>query len=353
MLAPTVRVTKVVRQTKTSWGIEINGAESLGVPSRKRIVVSGKKREAELYASKVQTDLSNGKLGILQAPASPVRLNDLITHHIESKKNYLRSSSSKRYYNLRDGLMKFVNAFLPEVAKDAGKLTPPLIQEFMTEAMTSRKKSTFNLSWAPKTVNECLTLMKGVFATGIKDNLVISNPFEKVELLPVPKKGGLEFFSREEVKKILETIDPFWRDVILFLLLTGIRKGELINLKHPNVRLNTDSPYIEITGDDEWVTKGGRSRVIHLVPEAVRIIKERQNRNDTYVFTGATNEKIKPDEPYHALVKALQTLGLTGDIHKLRHTFSASFLAAGNSLYELKEVLGHASIDTTMVYAHL
>ena len=115
-------------------------------------------------------------------------------------------------------------------------------------------------------------IREGSICHGIKDSLVLSNPFEKVELLPVPKKGELEFFSREEVKRILETIDPFWRDIILFLLLTGVRKGELVNLKHSNVRFDTDPPYIEITGNDEWLTKGGRSRVIHLVSEAIRII---------------------------------------------------------------------------------
>jgi integrase len=55
-----------------------------------------------------------------------------------------------------------------------------------------------------------------------------------------------------------------------------------------------------------------------------------------------------------SLRKALKRAGLLGfTIHTLRHTHATRLVQNGVSLYEVKEVLGHTDIKTTMRYAHL
>jgi len=51
--------------------------------------------------------------------------------------------------------------------------------------------------------------------------------------------------------------------------------------------------------------------------------------------------------------KALKTLKLQGDVHKLRHSFASHLIMKGASIFDVQEQLGHADIKHTQIYAHL
>jgi integrase len=354
--SPTVKVITVHRKKQTSYGIEITGAETLGIPARKRIVVSTNKRVAQTYATQVGSDLNHGRLGILIAPAEPIPLKDLVRRYIATKRHHVRASTEKRYANHSEGFLRFTDSMLPEVSLDARRLTGSLVNGFLDFVLDQTDgDENARRQWSRKTVNECLKFMKSVYKFGVAEKLVDRNPFETVALLRVASHGRVEFFSNEDLRRIYADIDSFWLDAIKFLALTGLRKGEMIHLRPNNVSIDVESPFIQIAADDdgEWQPKSGEVRQVPLVPEASEILRRHLGKHPKYVFTGTTNKKIHPDEPYHALKSVLSKLSLDGTIHKLRHTFAAHFLMSGGSLYELKELLGHSNIDTTMIYAHL
>ena len=63
---------------------------------------------------------------------------------------------------------------------------------------------------------------------------------------------------------------------------------------------------------------------------------------------------MKSTSPRHAIRKAFHRAGLHDcSIHTLRHTHATRLIQNGMSIYEVKEILGHADIKTTMRYAHL
>jgi integrase len=137
------------------------------------------------------------------------------------------------------------------------------------------------------------------------------------------------------------------------LYYTGARKGELINLTWKNVSIDGDLKYITIISTKEYKTKTGEKRTVPLHPTAVSIIEKQVGKHDKYVFPGQEGNKIHPDKPYRALKKALKKAKLDGTVHKLRHTFASHLVMAGESLYAVKELLGHKDIKHTMIYAHL
>ena len=55
-------------------------------------------------------------------------------------------------------------------------------------------------------------------------------------------------------------------------------------------------------------------------------------------------------EKFRAL---LRSLGMQGTLHDLRHTFASHLAMAGTPIPDIKELLGHSDISTTMIYAHL
>ena len=192
-----------------------------------------------------------------------------------------------------------------------------------------------------------------IFNYGIKQGYLTSNPASDTKKFRENGKNIVEYFTEDELEKIWNELDEYWVYPLKFIVHTGLRKGEWINLKWENVKLDGDNPNITIVSSGSWKTKTGESRVIPLNKIAVEIIKKQKGKNSEYVFTLKNGSKIHPDKPYHKLKTALKNLGLKGDIHKLRHTFASNLVMKGRPLYDVQKLLGHSDIQTTMIYAHL
>lgn len=218
---------------------------------------------------------------------------------------------------------------------------------FLEKEVTNGKK------WQPKTVNGLRTILIQLFDYAIKHGYLLTNNAKGTKTFQVIKQNIVEYFPEEELEKIWKELDEYWVETLKFIVHTGLRKGEWINLKWDNVILDGDNSSIAIVSSGSWKIKTGDSRVIPLNRTALEIIKKQKGRNKEYVFTSKNGSKIHPDKPYHSLKTALKNLGLQGDVHKLRHTFASNLVMKGSPLYDVQRLLGHRDIQTTMIYAHL
>ena len=75
--------------------------------------------------------------------------------------------------------------------------------------------------------------------------------------------------------------------------------------------------------------------------------------NKDYVFVNSNGKPFRDDDLYHYLKPRLIKLGIKGSVHTFRHTYASLLIEAGVGLRELKELMGHSKIETTMQYAHL
>lgn len=132
---------------------------------------------------------------------------------------------------------------------------------------------------------------------------------------------------------------------------TGLRMNELVQLKICNIDSKTFQ--LKVTG------KGNKERFTILPKQLLDDLREYylQHKPQTYLFEGQTKGKPMHRRSIQHFVQRYVTLiGLGGkdySAHTLRHSFATHLLDAGTDIHTIKELLGHSSIVTTMVYLHL
>jgi len=212
---------------------------------------------------------------------------------------------------------------------------------------------------------------------GIVDLITISKYLDVdiTEFLPVPQKiniekmSMLEFiqhkYSPTEITRILEAAEKVEREawphtmlqkyvkrIILLLLYTGMRPGEVINLRWENIKV--DKIVLKRTE-----TKQRREKVIPLTGGIKAVLDSlRADESGEYVIPRRRDQRITSSQSTKtALAKMRKVSGIKDfDFHSLRHTAStimvSQALGKGVGLADIMEILGHSKIETTMKYLH-
>ena len=169
--------------------------------------------------------------------------------------------------------------------------------------------------------------------------------------------GDFQFLTFEETPRFLKAAAPEWKAFVTIALKTGLRVGELLALRWEDLDLVVGRLVVRRTlwRDQEGTPKGGRTREVPLSDEAIAVLKAHRHLKGPYVFceadgTRLTHSRVKDVVPW-ACSKAGLAKRLT--THDLRHTFASHLVMRGVALKAVQELLGHATIDMTMRYAHL
>jgi integrase/recombinase XerD len=160
----------------------------------------------------------------------------------------------------------------------------------------------------------------------------------------------------EDVRKLLAVIrDVRNRALILVLLRTGMRIGELLSTQEMDVHLKERR--IEIPQAE----KTGVGRVVYLSGDAQAALHAWMNVRDSqkaflFYAQGKRREKMTYCAARMVFLKYLKKAGLADKgytLHRLRHTFASEMLNAGMRLECLQQLLGHTNIEVTRQYARL
>lgn len=207
---------------------------------------------------------------------------------------------------------------------------------------------------SPVSVNVDLRMLKSAFGTARRWKLIDSNPFEGVSLADVPQKAP-SFFTVQDFETLLNSIQEGWlREIVLFAVLTGMRKGEILNLRWDNVDLKRRLVQIE-TGPS-YKTKQGRRRTIPLNDAALYLLKSREARSTSNNVFTLKDRQVNESWVTHLFKRYVRKAGLKDDrlrFHSLRHTHASWLVQGGATLYEVQKLLGHSSPKVTEIYAHL
>ena len=203
------------------------------------------------------------------------------------------------------------------------------------------------------TVNVELRMLRAAFNTAARWKYLEENPFKGVRFFQLPDREP-PYLSREEFQKLLSLISENWlRDVVITAAMTGMRRGEIVNLRWNDVDLKTRT--VVVQSSTRYRTKFGKRRLIPINDVVYQILQSRWGKVPSeFVFT-LNGRQISGDWFSHKLKKYLVKLNDAKklNVHSLRHTFASWLVQSGVSIYEVQKLLGHRDIKVTQIYAHL
>jgi integrase len=204
-----------------------------------------------------------------------------------------------------------------------------------------------------KTVNNHLIVLRRMLGVAMEWGLLDRVPV--VRWLKVPE-AEFDFLDFEEAERLLAAAEGEWRTMVLLAIKTGLRQGELIALRWTDVDLVAGHLVVRQSATRGIVTtpKNGKSRKIPLAPSVLAALKSHRHLRGKLVFCTGDGRMVTKNECKRPLWRACRRAGLRQvGWHMLRHTFASHLVMRGAPLKAVQELLGHASIEMTMRYAHL
>ena len=195
-----------------------------------------------------------------------------------------------------------------------------------------------------RSANMEISILYNFFSFCIEKNYIDKNSALKIKRLN--ELSRLKTLSDSDIQKLISgATNKLTRDLITFLIYTGCRKGEALNLKWDDVDLQNNVIAI----------KGTKTKYDRYIPisKPLKLILGGIEKKDAclYVFNinGAKLGNFK--RSFHT---ACRNAGLKDlRIHDLRHVFASKMVMNGTSLYITGELLGHRTTQMTKRYSHL
>ena len=202
---------------------------------------------------------------------------------------------------------------------------------------------------APGNANHALALFRQIMNVAIARGLIETNPARGLKRNRRP--ALTRFLSREEIGRLHRVLDRQTRkssrqqvDIIRLLLLTGCRRGEIVQLRWSAVQ------------DDMLVLADSKTgpRTVPLNTQARRILERQRRSTSSFVFP-SPRDLARPrglNLPLWYLVR--REAGIEDvRLHDLRHTLASHAVMNGVPVPVVSRLLGHSNVRMTLRYAHL
>lgn len=185
----------------------------------------------------------------------------------------------------------------------------------------------------------------------VREHLIISNPWNKLEItekIKVPESKR-DFLTIEDIRRMMNI--PFFneqvRQAYLFSCFCGLRLSDICKLSWHDISIS----------DGQWLVSTVMAKTtnpvyIPLSSQAVKWLPKRKyGVSDTLVFDGLPNNSNLCVN----LKSWAKAAGIKKNVtfHTKRHSFATMMLTLGADLYTTSELLGHANVKTTQIYAKI
>jgi integrase len=303
---------------------------------RVREAVGPRKRDALARFGKIQAAKKENRL-------FDVRKDFNFTFD-ELVEKYVENFRAQRYFKNKIHYLEVYREYFS--GKLLAGITPLGLETFKNKRLDT--PLSFGRPRSPTTVNHELSTLRHMLSKAVEWEMLEESPFKKVKasrLFDKLNNKRLRYLSEEEIGRLLYYCNGHLKAIVLTALHTGMRKGEILNLKWQDIR--DGLIYLQKTKTNE----PRQIPVSEQLADALQALP--RNIKSDYVFCHAKNGK-----PYVELKKSFQrALGRAGihdfRFHDLRHTFASHLVMKGASLKAVQELLGHKDIKMTMRYAHL
>jgi integrase len=270
----------------------------------------------------------------------PPLLSDFIDEHFLPW-----SRANKRSWSSDEWRSKSLKQFFE--GKRLDEINPLLIERF--KSSEREKVSARGGKQSPASVNRKLELLSRVLSLAVDFGMLQANPCRRVRKFQLDNRRE-RYLSVEEEARLMGLLigrRAYLRPIVILALNTGMRRGEILNLEWWQVDFAANRLVVT-------KTKSGKPRHVPM-NEVVRqaLIELKQNGNGRYVFESRKKPGRPLQEPKKAFNGALKDAGVENfRFHDLRHTAGTRLAEAGADAFTIKDILGHASIQTSAIYVH-
>jgi integrase len=211
------------------------------------------------------------------------------------------------------------------------------------------------LNRSAKRINNILVPMRSIFKMAFKSGIVDDNIMLKVENLRTDPPM-INPLTPDEVKKVLESAHPHYKEFFTTAFFTGMRFGEMAALKKINVKLERGIARICETlvyGVEGRPKTKKSNREIDLLPPVIDALRRQMEKTDgksEYVFLDLSGKPLTPDHVRKVIWEpCLKKAGIKyRPLMQTRHTFATMMIDAGEEIGWVQKMLGHSSLQ--MIY---
>lgn len=217
-----------------------------------------------------------------------------------------------------------------------------------------RRPARYGGQLSPVTVNTVVRMVR-TFCNWMRESgYVDTGLFDRRGIIPRMPQQEKAALTHAEFNRILAAARQTRHDlrneaILLFMLDTGVRARELLNMRFEDVDI------LERTAKVRG--KGDKDRILVFSLTTAKALQRYANAERYSGPTFFTSERIDTPLSYTGLctlfLKLSEATGIHVHAHKLRHT-SATWLAAdGANAFEIQQQLGHSSMAISLRYVHL
>lgn len=267
--------------------------------------------------------------------------------------------------------------------KSFATLLPLRIDEVDSRRVEQIRTGWLTTGLSMASANRNMTRLRGLLSRAVDWGFLESHPLQKLKRLKVDKRGRVRFLSFEEEARLRKAMigrelkicadrerANLWRaqrnkvllddlslaayadhlqPLVLISLNTGMRRGEVFNLKWDDISF--EQKRITVEGE---TSKSGQTRHIPINTELYVTLSRWRERNDRdgFVFPGRNGKRLdNVKKSWSGLLSQAKIKDFRW--HDLRHTFASKLVMKGVAINTVRELLGHSDLAMTLRYAHL
>lgn len=262
------------------------------------------------------------------APPGKDTFGEVAAAYLKHQRARLSPKSYEREESIvRVRLAQFKNTPLVSIRKAD-------IQRYITERAAKA---------AAATVARELALLKHLFALAVEWEIIPASPARSVKAPKLPA-GRMRYLQPTELRALLEACPDGLREIVALAVSTGMRRGEILSLRH----LDVDLPNRRIMLPQ---TKNGQGRIVYLNDMAMMVMESVcvEGANLARVFVEWDDAKVSAG--FNRAKKAVKLADFR--FHDLRHTAASWMRMAGADIHTVAQLLGHRDLRMAARYQHL
>ncbi|EOV2482167.1 tyrosine recombinase XerC [Enterococcus hirae] len=217
--------------------------------------------------------------------------------------------------------------------------------------------------YSRNSISRKIASLRSFYQYLLKEEVIKENPFSYVHL----KKKNLKlprFFYENEMQALFDSVkgekplDLRNQALLEVLYGSGIRLSECSNLKLAEIDFDSEVMLIHGKGNKERYAPLGsfaQDALQQYFEKGRKVLMDKYHKSHDYVFVNHHGEPITPTGIEYVLNQVIKKSSLDSSIHPhmLRHTFATHLLNNGADMRTVQELLGHANLSTTQIYAHV